>query len=282
MSRTVAQPHQRAAASRPAPDRRAERRDRAVSSPACWAAPRTSGRTSSPRNGRTLSRAGAGALQRPRRTPTAAASRRAPWGRSIARADQKIYLDTSFFEQIATRFRGCDAGSKSCQFAQAYVIAHEVGHHVQNLLGILPKAQQLQRAAGSKAEANQHPGAGRAAGRLPRRRLGDHENESLRDQGKPAIIEPGDIEAALRTAAAIGDDTLQKTRAGLRGARQLHPRHVRAAPALVRRRAQERAACRAATRSRTAQRLTTARFMTLIHARHRRDAGSSSRSRSRC
>ena len=47
-------------------------------------------------------------------------------------SDQKVYLDTSFFDQIATRFRGCDVGSKACQFSEAYVIAHEVGHHVQN------------------------------------------------------------------------------------------------------------------------------------------------------
>src|SRR5437899_6824062 len=65
-------------------------------------------------------------------------------------ADQKVYLDTSFFDQIATRFRGCDVGSKTCQFSQAYVIAHGVGHHAQKLLGILPKAQQAKRAAGSK------------------------------------------------------------------------------------------------------------------------------------
>src|SRR5262245_3998647 len=51
--------------------------------------------------------------------------------------DQKVYLDTSFFQDLERRFRGCDVGSKTCQFAQAYVIAHEIGHHVQNLLGIL-------------------------------------------------------------------------------------------------------------------------------------------------
>src|SRR5438067_1961632 len=60
-------------------------------------------------------------------------------------SDQRVYLDTSFFDQIATRFRGCDVGSKACQFAQAYVVAHEVGHHVQNLLGILPPAQRAQQ-----------------------------------------------------------------------------------------------------------------------------------------
>ena len=129
-------------------------------------------------------------------------------------ADHKVYLDTSFFDQIATRFRGCDVGSKACQFSQAYVIAHEVGHHVQNLLGILPKAQQMQRSVGSKAEANQiqvrvELQADCLAGVWARR-----ENENLQRQGKPAFIEPGDVEAALRTAAAIGDDTLQKRAQG--------------------------------------------------------------------
>src|SRR5450432_1576920 len=59
--------------------------------------------------------------------------------------DQKVYLDTSFFREIQSRFKGCDG--KSCQFAQAYVIAHEVGHHVQNLLGVLPRVQQQQAQA---------------------------------------------------------------------------------------------------------------------------------------
>src|SRR5262249_12055551 len=50
--------------------------------------------------------------------------------------DRKVYLDTTFFDDLERRFRGCDVGSKSCQFAQAYVITHEIGHHVQNLLGV--------------------------------------------------------------------------------------------------------------------------------------------------
>ena len=54
--------------------------------------------------------------------------------------DQRIYLDTSFFNDMQVRFHGCSG--KACEFAEAYVIAHEVGHHVQNLLGILPKAQR--------------------------------------------------------------------------------------------------------------------------------------------
>jgi uncharacterized protein len=129
-------------------------------------------------------------------------------------ADQKVYLDTSFFDEIAKRFRGCDVGSKSCQFAQAYVIAHEVGHHVQNLLNILPKAQQAQRSADSKAEANQiqvrvELQADCLAGVWARL-----ENDDLQRQGKPPFLEPGDVEAAMRTAAAIGDDTLQRKAQG--------------------------------------------------------------------
>jgi predicted metalloprotease len=127
-------------------------------------------------------------------------------------ADQKVYLDTSFFEQLATRFRGCEAG-KACQFAQAYVIAHEVGHHVQNLLGILPKAQQAQRSVG-KAEANQIQVRVELQADCLAGVWAAHENADLQRQGKPPFIEPGDVDAAMRTAAAIGDDTLQRRSQG--------------------------------------------------------------------
>jgi uncharacterized protein len=129
-------------------------------------------------------------------------------------ADQKVYLDTTFFDQIATRFRGCDVGSKTCQFSQAYVIAHEVGHHVQNLLGILPRAQQAQRAADSKAAANHIQVQVELQADCLAGVWANRENEMLKSQGKPPFIEPGDVEAALRTAAAIGDDTLQRRARG--------------------------------------------------------------------
>jgi len=122
--------------------------------------------------------------------------------------DQKIYLDTSFFDQIASRFRGCDVGSKSCQFAQAYVVAHEVGHHVQNLLGILPRAQQLQRTAGNQAEANQI----QVRVELQADCLAGVWAHFSDEQWK--LLQPGDVEAAMRTAAAIGDDTLQRRSQG--------------------------------------------------------------------
>jgi uncharacterized protein len=123
-------------------------------------------------------------------------------------ADQKIYLDTAFFDDLARRFRGCDVGSKSCQFAQAYVVAHEVAHHVQNLMGILPKAQQLQRAAVSKAEANLIQVKVELQADCLAGVWAHHSDQQWK------LIQPGDVEAALRTAAAIGDDTLQRKAQG--------------------------------------------------------------------
>jgi predicted metalloprotease len=121
--------------------------------------------------------------------------------------DQKVYLDTSFFQDLERRFRGCDVGSKTCQFSQAYVIAHEIGHHVQNLLGLLPKVQEAQRGMG-KAEANSlqvrvELQADCLAGVW-----------ANRAQAKWQFIEPGDVEAAMQTASAIGDDRLQRQSQG--------------------------------------------------------------------
>jgi predicted metalloprotease len=121
--------------------------------------------------------------------------------------DRKVYLDTSFFQDLERRFRACDVGSKTCQFSQAYVIAHEIGHHVQNLLGLLPEVQQAQRGI-DKAEANSlqvrvELQADCFAGIW-----------ANRAQAKWQFIEPGDVEAALQTASAIGDDRLQKQSQG--------------------------------------------------------------------
>jgi hypothetical protein len=67
---------------------------------------------------------------------------RAATGPFYCPEDQRVYLDTSFFNDLQRRFYGCSG--KACEFSEAYVIAHEVGHHVQNLLGILPKARKSQ------------------------------------------------------------------------------------------------------------------------------------------
>jgi predicted metalloprotease len=120
--------------------------------------------------------------------------------------DRRIYLDTSFFRDIRARFRGCSG--KACEFAEAYVVAHEVGHHVQNLLGILPKAQDTQRAAGSKAAAN------RIQVRVELQADCFAGVWANRSNQRWKSIEPGDVEAALQTAAAIGDDRLQKQARG--------------------------------------------------------------------
>jgi predicted metalloprotease len=121
--------------------------------------------------------------------------------------DQRVYLDTSFFRQIETRFGGCQVGSKACRFSQAYVIAHEVGHHVQNLLGVLPKVHQMQAGMG-KAEANQLQVRVELQADCLAGVWANHSQERWK------FLEPGDIDAALQTASAIGDDTLQKQAQG--------------------------------------------------------------------
>lgn len=121
--------------------------------------------------------------------------------------DQKVYLNSSFFQDLERRFRGCDVGSKTCQFSQAYVIAHEIGHHVQNLLGILPKVQQAKQGV-EQTDAN----ALQVRVELQADCLaGVWAN---RAHAKWQFIEPGDVEAALQTASAIGDDRLQRQSQG--------------------------------------------------------------------
>jgi predicted metalloprotease len=121
--------------------------------------------------------------------------------------DRKVYLDTSFFQDLERRFRACDAGSKSCQFSEAYVISHEIGHHVQNLLGILPKVQQLQQGM-DKADSNQLQVRVELQADCLAGVWAHHSQESW------SFIEPGDVEAAMQTASAIGDDRLQRQAQG--------------------------------------------------------------------
>jgi uncharacterized protein len=121
--------------------------------------------------------------------------------------DRQVYLDTSFFLDLQTRFRACEAGSKACEFSQAYVIAHEVGHHVQNLLGILPKAQQMQ-ASMDKVDANRVQVRVELQADCLAGVWAHHSEEDWK------VIEPGDVEAAMQTASAIGDDRLQKQARG--------------------------------------------------------------------
>ncbi|HRA81243.1 MAG TPA: neutral zinc metallopeptidase [Thauera sp.] len=116
-------------------------------------------------------------------------------------ADVKLYLDLSFFDDLHRRF-----GAPG-DFAQAYVIAHEVGHHVQNLLGVSDKVQQA-RQRGSERDGNLlsvrlELQADCLAG------VWAHHADRTRQ-----ILEQGDVEEALRAASAIGDDRIQKQSQG--------------------------------------------------------------------
>ena len=121
--------------------------------------------------------------------------------------DKTIFLDTGFFREVETRFRGCSGSA--CKFTAAYIIAHEAGHHVQNLLGIIPRVTRLQQQADTKAEAN----ALQVRVELQADCLsGVWVNREAKK--RPNFLEPGDIDAALTTASAIGDDTLQRQATG--------------------------------------------------------------------
>ncbi|MDW6022412.1 neutral zinc metallopeptidase [Mesorhizobium sp. BAC0120] len=114
--------------------------------------------------------------------------------------DRKVYLDMAFFQQLSKQF------GASGEFADAYVIAHEVGHHVQNLTGILPKFNQMRQHM-SEAQANQMSvrvelQADCLAG------IWGHYTE------QKGLLEKGDLEDALNAAQQIGDDTLQKRAQG--------------------------------------------------------------------
>lgn len=134
-------------------------------------------------------------------TPTACGAGQSAMGPFYCPLDQKVYLDTQFFQTMRNELGG------GGDFAEAYVIAHEVGHHVQHLTGVLKKTQAL-RGRVSQAEYNAIQVrvelqadcfAGLWANRTHARRN---------------IIEAGDIEKAMNTAAKIGDDAIQKRTQG--------------------------------------------------------------------
>jgi predicted metalloprotease len=136
-------------------------------------------------------------------TQTACGAGQAMMGPFYCPPDKRIYIDPSFFKELRTRF-GADG-----DFAQAYVVAHEVGHHIQNLEGTLDKASASQARLG-KAEGNAvqvgvelqadcYAGVWAANAKAP--------------DGTPAL-EPGDVEEGMRAAEAIGDDRLQQQSQG--------------------------------------------------------------------
>jgi len=139
--------------------------------------------------------------------PTPCAFARSAMGPFYCPRDQRIYLDTSFFEDMQRKFGACSDAS-ACRFSEAYVISHEVGHHVQNELGILPRVTEAQQAASSRAEAN----AMQVRVELQADCLAGV--WATRSQQKNKFLDPGDLDQALQTASAIGDDRLQKEMQG--------------------------------------------------------------------
>ena len=114
-------------------------------------------------------------------------------------ADRKVYLDMAFFRELSQRF-----GAPG-DFAQAYVVAHEVGHHVQNLLGLSDHVTALQERARSKEQANDLS---------VRLELQADCFAGVYGNFNQQYLDPGDIEEGLRAAAAIGDDMIQKQAQG--------------------------------------------------------------------
>lgn len=135
-------------------------------------------------------------------TSTACGAGQAAMGPFYCPADQKVYIDLSFYQEMKNRFHAPG------DFAQAYVIAHEVGHHIQNLMGTSEQVQRARQSARSEAEANQY------SVRLELQAdcyAGVWANHA---DGENRILEAGDVEEAMTAAAAIGDDALQKQAQG--------------------------------------------------------------------
>ena len=135
-------------------------------------------------------------------SPTACGQGQAAMGPFYCPNDQKVYIDLRFYKVLEQKL-----GAPG-QFAQAYVIAHEVGHHIQNQLGIMDKVEALRR-RGGEAQANA------VSVRVELQAdcfAGVWAARSQKAQGWR--LEPGDIEAALNAAAQIGDDTLQRRSQG--------------------------------------------------------------------
>ena len=130
-------------------------------------------------------------------TPTACGTGQSAMGPFYCPGDQKVYIDLAFYEEMKSRFNAPG------DFAQAYVIAHEVGHHVQNLLGISDKVDQARRRM-SERDANALSVRLELQADCFAGVWGFHANRARK------VLESGDLEEALNAATAIGDDTLQR------------------------------------------------------------------------
>jgi len=114
--------------------------------------------------------------------------------------DEKVYLDLGFFDELKTRF-----GASSGEFAQAYVVAHEIGHHVQKVLGIEPKVRALQE---------QRPSQGNRLSVALELQADCFAGVWGNSTAQRRLIDTADIQSALSAAAAVGDDRIQKMSTG--------------------------------------------------------------------
>jgi len=134
-------------------------------------------------------------------TPTACGTGQTAMGPFYCPGDHKVYIDLAFYRELKERFHAPG------EFAQAYVVAHEVGHHIQNLLGIADKVrqarQQVSKAEGNALSVRMELQADCLAGVWGKR------TDTMKK-----VLEPGDLEAALKAASAIGDDRLQQQAQG--------------------------------------------------------------------
>jgi hypothetical protein len=134
-------------------------------------------------------------------TPTDCGTGQAAMGPFYCPLDQKVYIDLAFFRELEQKF-----GAPG-DFAQAYVIAHEVGHHVQHLIGTAGEVRQKQQRARSKAEANQYSV-------MLELQADCYAGVWARDAAQRLQITQQDIEEGMRAASAIGDDRLQRASQG--------------------------------------------------------------------
>lgn len=136
-------------------------------------------------------------------TPTACGTGQSATGPFYCPGDEKVYIDLAFFDQLDRQF-----GAPG-DFAQAYVLAHEIGHHVQNLMGTEQQVRRLQ---------GQNPGAKNRLSVAMELQADCYAGVWAHDAARDNMLEPGDIDEGLGAAAAVGDDRLQQMAGG-----RVHP-----------------------------------------------------------
>lgn len=135
-------------------------------------------------------------------TPTACGTGQSAMGPFYCPGDKKIYIDLAFYDEMKNRL------GASGDFAEAYVIAHEVGHHIQTITGTSEQVQRAKRSARSQAEANRYSVMQELQADCYAGVWAHHDDRANN------LLERGDIEEGMRAAEAIGDDALQKKAQG--------------------------------------------------------------------